>query len=375
MSARQMDARIFGICKQVKNTAIYRSAKYLWDVLCNEHPRIIYVSGDPGGCNLGDRTLFNASRRLFNRCNFVHYPGGRAVSIPSKLLGISGLAMLAGGTLINRLSLSEARQYVELFPRFFVFGTGVAQSYFWSRVPGWRETLQEWKPILDRCEYVGVRGPLSAHSLTELGISGVEVIGDPVLAYANDINMGNGSYLPKSIGLNVGQSYEKVWGSEESICSEFAKLAVIARRERWTVKWFVVWPEDLRITEKAARLSGTEQYIYRIYSDYDKYLQLVKPLSTFVGMKLHSVILATCVSVPSIMLEYRPKCRDYMMSIGQEHNTIRTDKFKAEEVWGVVCEWNSIRTSVSNRLYECIRPLRERQRKRAEELMRVFEGR
>ena len=62
--------------------------------------------------------------------------------------------------------------------------------------------------------------------------------------------------------------------------------------------------------------------------------------------------------VPSLMLEYRPKCRDYMMSIGQEDKTIRTDQFKAEDVWDIVNTWNSKRQLLSEALYQSVKQMR-----------------
>lgn len=362
----------YALCNHIKGTTAYRSTKYLWDVLHSEPSRLIYVSGNPTHQNLGDNTLFDAYKKLFYKYSFVHYPGGRALAIPSKLLKISGNAILAGGTLINRWGLNASLECIKLFPQFYIFGTGVAHPSFWSGVSGWRDTLKQWGPILRRSEYIGVRGPLSAELLTDYGIDNVEIVGDPVLVLAKDVNADNIKYVLNSIGLNLGQSLGNVWGSEEAICDEFIKLSILAKKNGWQVKWFVVWPKDLIATQKAATLSGTTEYIYQIYKDSDKYFKLVKSLSTFVGMKLHAVIMATCAYVPSIMLEYRPKCRDYMMSIGQESNTIRTDKFKAEEVWEITKDWNYKRKLISKALYQSMKPLRVKQQAKAEELMKVF---
>jgi polysaccharide pyruvyl transferase WcaK-like protein len=38
-------------------------------------------------------------------------------------------------------------------------------------------------------------------------------------------------------------------------------------------------------------------------------------MSAFVGIRLHSVIMAMCAGVPSIMLSYAPKCLDFMTSV------------------------------------------------------------
>jgi hypothetical protein len=354
--------------------AFGKGGKYLWDVSKSKPFRLMYVSGCPGDLNLGDTVLFEAYKKLFSRYSFVHYKGGRVLSIPSRLMRVSGYAVLAGGTLINRWGLSAFTECMNIFNKSYVFGTGVAHPEFWSGNSGWWDTLDQWKPVLQRCDYVGVRGPLSAELLSDIGIQYVEIIGDPVLAYSEEPYVDGASYIPNSIGLNIGQSYGRVWGSEESICEEYVKLATLAKNSDWKVEWFVVWPKDLAITQKAALSSGTRDHIHQIYEDYGTYMTLVKPLSTFVGMKLHAVILATCVYVPSLMLEYRPKCRDYMLSIGQESHNIRTDEFKAEEVWDIVNSWNANRQLLSKALYQSIKPLRDRQLAKAKALMEAWDG-
>jgi len=210
---------------------------------------------------------------------------------------------------------------------------------------------------------------MSAELLSDAGVSNVEVIGDPVLAFATEQSPGNTSYITNSIGLNIGQAKGCLWGSEDYICAEYVKLAALAKKTGWQVRWFVVYPPDLPITRKVAQLSETAEEIHEIYFHPQKYIELVRPLSIFVGMKLHAVALATCAFVPSIMLEYQPKCRDYMQSIGQNDMVVRTDKFRAEKIWEIGCTLNSNRQAASEALYYAIKSMQNRQRLKAEELM------
>ena len=117
------------------------------------------------------------------------------------------------------------------------------------------------------------------------------------------------------------------------------------------MRWFVVWPQDLKITKRAVELSNTSSEIYEIYDNHLEFLRLVRNLNYFVGMKLHATILATCAFVPSLMLEYRPKCRDYMRSIDQEDATVRTDQFDAGSVWEKVLFNSTHRDQISKRIH------------------------
>ena len=43
-----------------------------------------------------------------------------------------------------------------------------------------------------------------------------------------------------------------------------------------------------------------------------------------VGQRLHSVVLAAAVAVPAVAVDYRPKCRDFQLSIGRQDWTVST---------------------------------------------------
>jgi len=58
-----------------------------------------------------------------------------------------------------------------------------------------------------------------------------------------------------------------------------------------------------------------------------------------------------------------------MMSIGQEDVTIRTDHFEGENVWEMIQTLSGQRQKISESLYCTIQPLRQKQFRRAAELM------
>lgn len=357
--------------------SIKRYCDFLGHSLTAAPPRLAYVAGFFGRDNLGDEALYDAAQSLFDRCSILKYPRKLWLTNIARVLTRVHSAILGGGTLINRLDSWRllAERCFDQFPSPFVFGTGVAHPEFWSSQPEWKDTLKEWKPILDQCSYLGVRGPRSAQLLADAGLKDVEIIGDPALVFARGRSPEKDSYFPDSIGLNIGQAGGCMWGDEDRVLDQYVRLARHAKKDGWLVRWFVVYPPDLSITKKAAELSGTDDEIYRTYTDVAQYLELVRPLSTFVGMKLHATALAACAYVPSVMLEYRPKCRDFMQSIGQDEATIRTDVFEAEEVWEMVSEWNSNRADASGALYDAINPLSKAQKARANEIMkRIIES-
>jgi polysaccharide pyruvyl transferase WcaK-like protein len=111
------------------------------------------------------------------------------------------------------------------------------------------------------------------------------------------------------------------------------------------------------MTKRAAIASGTDEKIYRVYHNPSKFLDLIKQVTVFVGMKLHSVILATCAFVPSIMVEYQTKCRDYMMAVDQQQFCVRPDALNASQLWEKICFLGERRREFSDNLFRKVQHL------------------
>jgi polysaccharide pyruvyl transferase WcaK-like protein len=308
-----------------------------------KRPCIAYVGGWLGKFNLGDEALWYAYEKLFPSHKLVHFDGGKLSGAVCRLPRLAG-GLLGGGTLIaqKRDWLTLATQFAASGQPLFIFGTGVEEPSFW---PG-DTTVQDWLPLLAKCRFIGVRGPISAQMLAAAGVKNVEVVGDPVIAYALDEV--SREVETNSIGLNIGTSDGRIWGDEKRVASEVASLARRAKSAGWNVHWYVVWPKDLEMTQQVAKESGTSAHIHTIYTDADEYMRSVRRLGAFVGMKLHATVLATCALTPSLMLEYRPKCRDYMQSVEQDEFTFRTESFTADQLWSILSAWQNNRAAAVN---------------------------
>lgn len=355
-------------------SAPYTSLKLSSQLIATKQPRALYIGGFSHLDNLGDVALFPAYRQLFNRLNFIRYPGGRIAKAHMNLFRPIQIGVLAGGTLINFIKPDIIKECSTTISNLIAFGTGVEDPIFWKRNKNWKDTSKEWVDQLRRFQYIGVRGPFSQKILQEKGVSHVEVIGDPVLAFADNQISSKSENLTSfpHLGLNIGISNGNVWGSEKIISEEFIKLAIKAKQNKWTITWYVVWPEDFEITKECAYRSGTEDRINCFFKDYMGYLDSVKYCTAFVGMKLHSVILAHCKYIPSVMIEYRPKCLDYMSSVNQTNLCFRSDNFTANEIFDklnvIVNDWHNTRHG----LFEYVFALKSKQFNRAQTLQDKF---
>lgn len=348
--------------------AFGKSCNYLNTALRRDKTPLAYVGGWLGQSNLGDEALYLAAQRLFDRCRLLHYDGRRTLATLLEYVPLIRFGALAGGTLINR-----SREWFDIAESFqtaggelLVMGTGVAHPEFWSRYNDFIDTRAAWIPVLRRCAYVGVRGPLSAQLLSDAGLQTVDVIGDPALIFAERTACDN--WIPNSLGLNLGQARQWQWGTDEQLRVEFTKLAQFASTQGWAVRWYVVWADDYETTRMAARESGTESEIVCIYDDPEAYLRDVRRMSVFVGMKLHASMLAMCAYVPLIAVEYQPKCKDFMASVDQESFMLRSDAFRAEEAWELVKKLSHERTQHSEVLFRSVNKLKSKQVAKAKDL-------
>lgn len=282
-----------------------------------------------GHDNLGDEILFDAHRQLFPDWHWQHFhPKHPLTEKPD-------IVFLGGGTLIGRanLAIDYLQNFIDSGIPVVCIGTGVANPEFWStRNREFVDILPRWAKLLHGFKYVGVRGPLSQAILTQYGFSGSQVVGDTAVALAQD------TYKPpsqdKTIGLNIGHASGNMWlDDEENWLAIITQTVQQLLNNGWKIKLLPVWPKDLAINQKlSSNVNSPNCQLIEAYQDYHQYLREIESCQIFIGEKLHATIIATMNRIPSIMLEYRPKCRDYMMSIGMEEYNLRVDKTTPETI-------------------------------------------
>jgi len=303
---------------------IYRLSEII-KYLITPSPSMLYI-GWLGHYNLGDEAIFEATSRVFKPINTAYRIPISRITI-NKILDLKPHVgtLLGGGTQIGEKSPLESFKYgQERFGNGIVFGTGVS-PVLGAEPPTW---LKNWGKVLSRCKYVGVRGVDSARTLSKVGIN-ADVLGDTACLFTKPA----GYWTPKekTLGINIGQSYGHVFGDETEIKINVARIVRILKSRGWDVEFFCVWPHDLKTARETARYAGIECPVIHIHCENaEDYLKQIKNTTVFVGMKLHSVVLAACAGVPSIMLEYRPKCREFMNSIGMSRYTHRTDRLDVD---------------------------------------------
>lgn len=287
--------------------------------------RVAYV-GAPRLENFGDRLLLEVHQEQFPELQFSIFPGGgrnRTLRVLSRLQPSSAhAAFLGGGTLVGR---EPYRHRIEALVAAFsdlpvvTFGVGVEDPTY-ERRRTTTEELVAWKPILDRIAHLGVRGPRSCEILADVGIK-AQVTGDPGLLITPTQQASTRRGL---LGLSVGAGSDQ-WGSDYRRTLEVvAAVGRLLTDKGWSLRIFVMDPQELyqaRYLEEQIQIdsivtSGSTQAL----------IDSIAECNVFLGQKLHAIVAAAAASVPSVTLEYRPKCADFQRSIGREQYAIRTDE-------------------------------------------------
>jgi len=332
--------------------------------------RVGYI-GWLGRNNLGDEAMFRASKKLFASLNILPFKDTEILSLLKKLKRdyVYDAIFLGGGTLIGKNYLNILKEAKSNSKVKVAFGSGVQNPIFWDKV-GINNRLTEWSELLETFNFVGVRGPLSKDILNNYGFRKAEVIGDPALSLSFD----RIKRKPRKnlLGINIGVSNGLVWGNEKAILDSIIKLSNVLISKGWELKFLPVWDQDLNYVEEAVKNLRGKAEIFKEWRSINKTLKFLEQCDLFIGEKLHSVILATCAYTPSIMLEYRPKCLDFMMSMDMQDFNIRTDNLSIDLILDLIRRISNDSDQIQNKMFEKVNFFKKIQKNRAESITKLI---
>ncbi len=325
--------------------------------------KVLYY-GWLGNRNLGDETLFHVNRLLFK--GIALHPRG---SLLERLVPMKA-CILGGGTYINENVSAPSFLNLQRRMPLLIFGAGVQNPSFWSTIPGYVDGREDWNRILERSPFVTVRGPHSLKTLEEQGFKRAEIAGDPVLSLARDRPTGRHGLR---VGVNFGDTQGLLWGRrDDKVRLFFHELIGRLRADGLELSLFSVCPSDTEAMRDAQEAYSLEMHVHYRYSA--AVLNYFDNVDIFVGMKLHSTILAHCAYTPSLMIEYRPKCADYMASMGLEGFNIRCDQATVEDALSLIEKLRQEAKDHQEHLYRRVARHRETQKRAVQEIIRYLRG-
>ena len=307
-------------------------AQGLFDVNAAKQNCLPYV-GAVGLSNLGDEVVLEVARRSFPTRRLVPAKGSPWLQrfVLNRCIKLRLGLLVGGGTLIlSDGLLSTLEQGARHGIPFVTFGSGVHDPAFCGRLDAGK--VKRWRAAFKTCAALGVRGPLSRAILDDLGIANAQIVGDPAALYTRC--QFHSPRTEKVLGVNIGTAWSRVYGNDEGRpVAELAAAVARLKAAGWSFRFFCVWPYDLPVVRKVmiqAGLDGAEADIVEEYYCAERFIEEVSACRVFLGMKLHAVILSVCAGVPTLGLEYRPKVKDYMASVGAESEVLRLDQYNGE---------------------------------------------
>ncbi len=312
---------------------------------------IEYV-GLAGHQNLGDDAMLEAVRRSMPWAEI-----GTDVDNPQAVMVGGGTLFNADGYYLNKVRRVDGPNLERI-----VYGTGMRSEAYWGRT----EQFKEWEPFLNSAVSVGLRGPDSLAAMRAWGYGGpAEVIGDPALCLERPDGVESIDGRVVLCPLHTGG---ECWGGDDfAVFDEFARTIARLRAEGRDVVMMTAHPADDRWAIEIMRRAGVSDLEYVPgYEDLDRTLKLLASADLVVGERLHAVVLAAAVGTPFVAVEYRPKVRDFMRSVGADDAVVRTD------------EMDRLQEAIERRLVggetvdEAVAELRVRLRERAGAFARIL---
>ncbi len=182
---------------------------------------------------------------------------------------------------------------------------------------------------LNGVDIITVRDLQSADLLRQIGVSGrIEVTADPTLIL-NPCPQDEAGRLLAEAGISPGEDVTAVslrgWperpGLEEAISKALADLA-----DKLPSKLLLLamqWPDDMTIARHAARgISPDKVAVQPEAWTAEQMLGVLARCRFVVAMRLHALIFAASVEVPSLGILYDPKVEQFALMTGQEGITL-----------------------------------------------------
>nr|WP_240895217.1 polysaccharide pyruvyl transferase family protein [Kineococcus siccus] len=321
--------------------------------------------GFAGQRNIGDDAILDAHERWTVGARVRQLPVHHVPEVlrrsgpPARALPV----LVGGGTLIGRddwLRRVQDYQGAGWASTWAVLGAGVEDPEFSGRhVHASWDGLRRWAEVLPGLfGDVTVRGPLSQATLREVGLES-RVVGDPALLFAEAPRPG-APVEEDVVAISVAVP-EDVWGGRpQDAVDALAGAARRLVREGRRVRLVALHPADVapsRVVARAVERPGAVEV--RTPATTVELLDDLRGCGAVVGQRLHAVVLASAVSVPSLAIEYRPKCLDFQRSIGRGDWTVSTRGITADAVVERTLELLADRAGHSAHVHAGVAPLVE----------------
>lgn len=303
----------------------FDSIETIWCAM-KQKRRVVAYFGEWKSRNLGDVAVYLAFNRLASPSVNV-IPLRLSSNLLERMIDKITLSMcesivVGGGTQFTPTNKSILSFLLNQGKPVWSFGTGVGSCGFSERA---FQDIRIIKEEINLLSMISVRGPRSAKSLSDLGISS-NVIGDPALSLSStrhDIVLA----LMKKILVSLLPAVE---GEEMALYATFKNNLASALahyiKKGFKLKFVAMGPGDYREADDFIRnYKFNDVEIIKIYEDINQFFELAKSCDFVISMRLHGAILSATVGIPFLLVNYREKCEDFVESIDALDSLVSAD--------------------------------------------------
>ncbi len=149
---------------------------------------------------------------------------------------------------------------------------------------------------------------------------------------------------------NESEFIEVIASAADSIVEDFQAVII----------FIVMCSDDIDMTEKIqCKMTHKKgSTLLRLYTGYtsSEIAGIISKLDAMIGMRLHSVVIATAMGVPTIAVSYAPKVQSYMEMLEQGKHVLQLNELSSEKLLGKFQElWlsrDSIREALVSKIAE-----------------------
>ena len=201
------------------------------------------------------------------------------------------------------------------------------------------------KETLDKVDFISVRDRESQTILQEIGIQkDIIVTTDPAVLLGTPHIKTEGDITPPKIIICLRHWFNK-GHYIESPGKNIQMLETVAEAADYLISQYSATidfvslsstsgDDDSEVAKQALSLMKYKEkaFIQDSTSTVDTFLDMLPQYTLLIGMRLHSLILATAFGIPVIGLEYMPKVRAYMESIRQRTYSLPLEDLTSDQL-------------------------------------------
>jgi len=356
----------------------------------------VIVHGFYGSANLGDEAILSATLKLLSKSPqiqptvFGKYPSKiiETHKIPSvnpndayNSTGYLNLAranayVLGGGGLLKDYGKTSSN--VEVWLRWL----NVAKSFglktmIWSMgVENLRyeKSKNLIRDALETVDAITVRDSNSKQRLEEIGVTNnILVTADPAISLAREHRKKRSLKERFRVVVSLRHWYKYNMSFVPNPLAYNRMLDSIATAldnmiDKWNIE-IELMPlrtgskdDDREVLNSLVRRMQKKPQVLKIYDEtpeIDEALAILSNADLLIGMRLHAVILATSMGVPSIAISYMPKVSDYMSFIDQDDFCLDVEDINSEKLQGLIKNITSNYEAISEALVQSSEKLSE----------------